>query len=77
MTLSATSAGFFTDEWTRFRDGVRQLNPDQWRLYQEAIGRKQRAVGEARTITVPGWEDIIKLGPRYETTRAERDAFYA
>jgi hypothetical protein len=68
-------AGFFTEEWERFRQGTRMLDPDAFRLEQQALGRQQRRPGETRTINVPGWEDIVKLGPRYEATRAERDAF--
>lgn len=77
MSLSATMAGFFTDEWERFRQGTRMLSPDRFRLEQETLGRQQRKPGEARTVNVPGWEDVIKLGPRYTPTADERARFAA
>jgi hypothetical protein len=76
MPLSATMSGFFTDEWRRFMDGIRRLDPDRYRLYQAAMNRHVRAGGDVRTITVPGWEDFIKTGERRQTTREQRDAWW-
>jgi len=77
VPLSSTISGFFTDEWERFREGTRMLDVDRYRLYQESLGRPQRRPGETRTITIPAWDDVIRLGHRYTPTREERDAYYS
>ena len=77
VPLASTVSGFFTDEWERLREGTRMLSPDRYRLNQETLGRQVRRPGETRTINVPGWDDIIRLGPRYTPTPEERNAFYA
>jgi hypothetical protein len=68
---------FFGQEWDRFRAGVVGLDPVQQRLTrQQAIGYDV-APDHPGTITLPGWDSIIKTGPRVETTREDWAAYYA
>jgi hypothetical protein len=67
---------FFTDEWVRFSRGLAKLDPEQQRLAMLAQGRRTLQPGETATVTIPGWDQIIKLGPRYQPNVTERKAYY-
>lgn len=76
VALGQLLDGFFLDEWNRFLAGVSELNPDQQRLAMAQRHEKALLPGETSTVSIPGWDEIIHLGPRYVPTQAERDAFY-
>lgn len=74
--MSDPVSAMLTDEWERFKKGVRQLQPDQWRRLMEAQGRQTSRPGETKTVNIPGWDDVIQTGPRYAPTPEERDEYY-
>lgn len=69
-------SAMFTEEWDRFKTGVRQLDPDQWRRLMDAQGRRGPDPTQPRSINIPGWDDVFKIGPRYDPTPQERDEYY-
>jgi len=77
MPLGQLLDGFFTDEWVRFTRGIAKLDPEQQRLAMLTLGQKSLMPGETATINIPGWDEVIKLGPRYQPTTAERSEYYA
>lgn len=77
MPLDGGVSAMFTNEYYRFWQGVRDLDPDTRAAWAVAQGRKGLKPGETPTITLPGWDDVIQLGPRYQITRAETAEFYA
>ena len=76
MALGALLDAFFTEEWARFNSGLSQLNPEQQRLAMQQRKQSNRLQGDPYTVNIPGWDDVIKLGPRYQATDAERAAYY-
>ena len=59
---------FFGEEWDRFTHGIQDLDPDRPRLTpaQEQYWRNHpNAPG---TVNIPGWDDVIHLGPRPEVS---------
>jgi hypothetical protein len=77
MPLGQLLDSFFTEEWTRFTRGIAKLDPEQQRLAMLTTGQKSLMPGETATINIPGWDEIIKLGPRYQPNDAERSEYYA
>jgi hypothetical protein len=67
---------FFTDEWQRFTSGVAKLNPEQQRLALAQNHQKSLLPGETATVSIPGWDEIVHIGPRYQPTTAERAEYY-
>ena len=59
---------FFTSEWERFISGLRGLDPSVLEAIRFIEGRRGRNPNEPQTITIPGWDQIIHLGPRLEVT---------
>jgi len=76
VSLTDSVSALFTDEWERFLKGLRQLDPDTYNREITNRRRAARVAGEAATVNIPGWDDVIKIGPRYPTTKAERDEYY-
>jgi hypothetical protein len=76
MALGEMLDTFFTDEWVRFTRGLAKLDPEQQRLAMLQMGQKIRQPGETATVSIPGWDEVIKLGPRYQPTTAERKTYY-
>jgi hypothetical protein len=76
MALGEMLDTFFTDEWVRFTRGLAKLDPEQQRLAMLQMGAKSRQPGESATVNIPGWDEVIKLGPRYQPTTAERKQYY-
>lgn len=76
MPAVSSLGGFFTDEWERFTKGVRLLHPDE----AEAELRRQKSSalieGAPRTISIPGWDDVIHLRPRLQPTDAQREEYW-
>lgn len=76
MGAISSLGGFFNEEWERFVEGVKLLHPDA----AEAELRKRKSLalveGAPRTISIPGWDDFIKTGPRYQPTEAERTEYW-
>jgi len=77
MALGALLDAFFTDEWVRFTRGLAKLDPEQQRLAMLMQGQTGLLPGEPATVSIPGWDEIIKLGPRYQPTSAERTEYYS
>jgi hypothetical protein len=77
MPLGELLDGFFTEEWIRFTRGIAKLDPEQQRLAMLQRGQKSLMPGETATVSIPGWDEIIKLGPKYQATDAERSEYYA
>jgi hypothetical protein len=76
VSLVPDIPGLFADEWERFLEGVRRLDPDRYKELMDAQGRQGLRPGENRTISIPGWDDVFKIGPRYRPTPLERDEYY-
>ena len=76
MPLGDQLDAFFTHEWERFKKGTNQLtNPDYDR--ERAItNRDAKRPDEGYTINIPGWDDVVRLGPRYRPTTDEIKEYY-
>jgi hypothetical protein len=55
---------FFGDEWQRFQEGIAGLDPDYAGRLVGVTGAGGARPGEPNTITIPGWTDVIRVGPR-------------
>jgi hypothetical protein len=77
MSLGGQVLDMFGKEFDRFEEGMRQLSPDQWRAYQEASGRTGLKAGETKQINIPGWDDVVRLSPKYKPTAQENQEYYA
>lgn len=76
MPLVSSAASLLSNEWERFQDGIRRLNPnDQRRIYDE-IRRAQILAGTPATVTIPGWDDIIHIQPRPQPTPAQVNEYW-
>lgn len=77
MPLAEAVSSLLTEEWARFKQGVRDLDPDAQRDRLVELGRVPADPTQPRTVNLPGWDDVIKLpiGPR--PTQAERAEFSA
>jgi len=74
--LYDATAALTRQEWERFWRGVRGLDPEQERLRRVAAGGAGRGPEEPATITIPGWDDVIKISPRERPTGAQLDEYY-
>lgn len=70
-------SGFATEEWARFREGVERLNPNDARNVRDEAARRMLAAEYRNIVSIPGWQDIVQLGPRYRPTRDEWRQYYA
>jgi hypothetical protein len=77
VALGKLLDSFFTEEWIRFTRGIAKLDPEQQRLAMLTLGQQGLLPGETATINIPGWDEVIKLGPRYQATSEERGEYYA
>src|SRR3990170_8455414 len=77
MALGPLLDAFFTEEWQRFTDGIAKLAPATREAALRATRQRALLPGEPATVSLPGWDDVIKLGPRYAPTSAERSEWYA
>lgn len=77
MPLAEPVSSLLTEEWARFKQGVRDLDPDAQRDRLAELGRTPADPTRPRTVNLPGWDDVIKIpiGPR--PTRDERAEFSA
>jgi hypothetical protein len=69
MPQMTSIPAFFGDEWERFLKGFRGLDP-------RIINEGGPLPGAPRTITVPGWDSIIKTGPRPVTTSEDWGKYF-
>jgi len=76
MPLDGGVSALFTEEYYRFVRGIRNLDPDTRRSWEQALKRQGLKPGEAATISIPAWNDIIQFGPRLQTSREERREFW-
>jgi len=76
MPLDIPLAGFFGDEWQRFLDGIKGLDPRYADRLAGVTGRPGRQPGEAGTITIPGWDSVIRVGPRPQASPQEWAEYY-
>jgi len=67
----------FVEEYARLKKGVRMLSEDSRVISADDPAQRGADPLAARTINIPGWEDIIKLGVPTRSTAAERQEFYA
>lgn len=67
---------FFSSEWDRFRSGLAGLDPRVLEAVRFIEGQRGRNPNEPTTITIPGWDQIIKLGPRLNVTGEQWSEFY-
>jgi len=72
MPLAQTVNAFLTDEWARFVKGVRLLDPEAADAQLRAEPWNAARNDRARTINIPGWDDVIKIPNAPRATRAER-----
>lgn len=77
MARPTSVAGFFEQEWARFWEGYDNLSPDA-QLAESLKRAKARAkTGQQNTVSIPGWEDVVHLTPRYEPTTQDRAEYWA
>jgi hypothetical protein len=77
MSLLQTVGGLFTEEYERFVDGVRLLHPD---VAEQELRRRHSLTlvpGAPRTVSVPGWDDVIHLTPRMPITDGWRTEYWS
>lgn len=77
MPLDPGVSALLTNEYARFWQGVRDLNPDTRADWQARFNQKQLQPGETPTITLPAWSDVIQLGARQQITREQTAEWYA
>ncbi len=76
MATTSDVAGFFEQEWARFWTAWDKLTPAQ-QLEEERKRAKARArSGQQNTVSLPGWDQVVHIVPRYEPTKAERDEYW-
>src|SRR5262245_40816202 len=75
MPLTNPVTGVFGSEWARFQQGFRELDPDYLTATRTLSGTLGPRPGQPGYISIPGWDDVIKLGPAYEPTPAERQEY--
>jgi len=68
---------FFGDEWDRFTTGITDLDPRSVGRRDIIAGRPGLHPGEASTITVPGWDSLIKHPTGPAPTGAQWREFHA
>jgi hypothetical protein len=76
VPLDIPLSGFFGDEWDRFIKGIKGLDPRYADELSRTVGRRGPKPGEPNTITIPGWDSVIKIGPRPETSPAQWREYY-
>lgn len=76
MPLDGGVSALFTAEYQRFWQGIRNLDPETREAWDIAFNRRGLQPGETPSLTIPGWDDVIQLGPRLPTTQAERKEFW-
>jgi len=67
---------FFGDEWERFKSGLGGLDPRAGSDADILAGRGGLRPGERATITIPGWSQVIKVGPRTQIPAGAMAEFY-
>jgi len=76
MANSQPITGFFSSEWQRFNEGLQGLDPRVLEAVRFLDGVRGRSPDEPTTITIPGWNQVIKLGPRLEVAPEQWAEFY-
>lgn len=71
MPIVQPATGFLSNEWERFLDGIRQLNPNDAQRILRELQQKWAHDKAPPTISIPGWDDVIHLTPRPSLTPAE------
>lgn len=64
-------------EYRRFLEGLADLSDGGQRAARAAAARVRRGETATRTISVPGWDDVVHVQPRPTITPAMREAHYA
>jgi hypothetical protein len=65
------------DEWERFKRGAGQIGDAAGGREPDKRGPRPGPTDTGNRITVPGWDDVIRLGPRTRPTTPELDEYYA
>lgn len=71
MGLADAVSGLLTDEWQRMQTGLGNLDPVRAEANRIASGRRPVMEGEARTVNIPGWDDVVKIGAPVPVTGDE------
>jgi hypothetical protein len=69
-------SNLLTSEYNRFTSAVSHLSDPVARAAAQAAVRKNPERPESRYINVPGWNDVIQIGPRDRVTPEERALHY-
>jgi len=76
MPLANPVSALLTAEWARFKDGVANLNPEQQSAAVQSGKRRVRQTGEAASINIPGWDDVVHITPKVRATSEERSEYW-
>lgn len=77
MPNQASLTGFFSDEWARFTGGLSNLAPGVQNAGALIELRPELYLGGTHLITIPGWDQVVHLGPRPEVPPGAWKEFYA
>lgn len=77
MPLDFGVGELLRDEYERFTKGLDTLSDGGQRAARAAAARIRPSDPAVRTITVPGWDDVVHLTPRPTITPEMREAHYA
>jgi hypothetical protein len=77
VPLADSVKGLFLDEWDRFSRGVEGLVSGRAPITPGGKIPPPPDPTKPRTVNLPGWDDVIKLGIDDHSTRDERATFYS
>jgi hypothetical protein len=67
---------FFGEEWERLKEGIAGLDPITSHAEALLTGQRMADPAAPKTITIPGWDQVVKLGPRIPIPPGSMGEYY-
>src|SRR3989441_8884712 len=76
MPFGETLSGFFYNEYQRFMKGLDNLTLAEREGLFKSSRRQLRDASKPRLVEIPGWDDVVHLGPRLPVTDEQRTEYW-